>query len=117
MRGPSGEPAEYVRVAPPRSSAAELTHYAGVSHGDELAADYRIRSTGTALTLEVVGVGRLPEDLGGPVLTLTRNATDAFGDAGGLTVRFTRVSGRVTGFLLHFHGAMISGIRFRREGQ
>ena len=113
---PDGGPAEYVRVAPPRSSAAELTHYAGVYHGDELAADYRIRSTGTALTLEVLGVGRLPEDLGGPVLTLTRNATDAFGDAGGLTVRFTRGSGRVTGFLLHFHGAMISGIRFRREG-
>lgn len=115
LAGVDGDSVRYVRVSRPATTrATDFAAFTGVYHSDELGVDYRIRSTGSALTLEVSGIGRLPTDLGGPVLSLTHNSADLFGDPGLITIRFSRVRGRVTGFRLDF-GPYLAGISFTRR--
>lgn len=82
--------------------ARDAASYAGAYHSDELDARYRIVVDGADLRLEV------GNSLDGP---MARIGDDLF-RRGGLTLRFQREAGRVTGFLLD--AGRVRGIRFAR---
>ncbi|MGH7483331.1 MAG: serine hydrolase, partial [Longimicrobiales bacterium] len=81
----------------------ELAAYEGVYYADALGADYRIRLDGDTLRLE------LGNGLDGPLAPV---APDTFRRRG-LTLRFAREAGRVTGFELD--AGRVRAIRFERR--